>query len=41
MKKLIIVIIILLAALYFALTSQKFQSFIDNLRDTRKVNLIQ
>ena len=41
MKKLIIIMIILLTALYFALTSQKFQSFLDNLRDTSKVNLIQ
>jgi hypothetical protein len=41
MKKLIIIMIILLLALYFALTSQKAQSFLDNLRDTSKVNLIQ
>jgi hypothetical protein len=41
MRKLIIIMIILLLALYFALTSEKFQSFLDNIRDTSKVNLIQ
>ena len=41
MKKLIIVMIILLVAVYFALRSQKAQSFLDDLRENSKVNLIQ
>ena len=41
MKKLIIIMIILLVAVYFALRSKKAQSFLDDLRDTHKVNLIQ
>ncbi len=41
MKKLIIIVIILLTALYFALRSEKAQRFLDDLRDSKKVNLIQ
>ena len=41
MKKVIIAIIIFLIALFYALRSEKAQSFLDDLRDTHKVNLIQ
>ena len=41
MKKLIIVIIILLTALFFALRSEKAQSFLDNLSEKHNVDLIQ
>ena len=41
MKKLIIIMIILLTALYFALRSEKAQSFLDDLRDSHQVDLIR
>ncbi len=41
MKKLMIIVIILLLALYFALTSERAQRFLDDLRDSHKVDMIQ
>ncbi len=41
MKKVIIAIIILLVALYFALRSEKAQRFLDDLSEGHKVDLIQ
>ena len=41
MKKLVIVIIVLLVALFLALRSERVQDFLDRLSKTHKVNLIQ